>query len=87
MANIKSARKHAIQSEKKRRSNFSKKSQIKTLMKKVNLEISSGNKDKAKLEFSKMQSILDRYATKGLIHKNKAARHKSNLEHKIKSLS
>ncbi|XBC38851.1 MAG: 30S ribosomal protein S20 [Buchnera aphidicola (Melaphis rhois)] len=87
MANIKSARKHAIQSEKKRRSNFSKKSQIKTLMKKVNLEILSGNKDKAKLEFSKMQSILDRYATKGLIHKNKAARHKSNLEHKIKSLS
>ncbi|MDA0911195.1 MAG: 30S ribosomal protein S20, partial [Proteobacteria bacterium] len=33
-----------------------------------------------------LQPVLDRYATKGLIHKNKAARHKSRLVAKIKAL-
>ncbi|XBC40881.1 MAG: 30S ribosomal protein S20 [Buchnera aphidicola (Nurudea yanoniella)] len=86
MANLKSSKKSAVKSEKKRRYNASNKSKIKTFIKKVNSEIYLGNKEKAKFEFKILQSILDRYATKGLIHKNKAARHKSNLEHKIKLL-
>ncbi|XBC39364.1 MAG: 30S ribosomal protein S20 [Buchnera aphidicola (Nurudea shiraii)] len=86
MANLKSAKKNVIKSENKKRYNSSKRSKIKTFIKKVNFEILSGDKERAKLEFEKAQSILDRYATKGLIHKNKAARHKSRLEKKIKLL-
>ncbi|XBC37794.1 MAG: 30S ribosomal protein S20 [Buchnera aphidicola (Meitanaphis microgallis)] len=87
MANLKSSKKSSVKSEKIRRCNSSKKSRIKTFIKKVNVEILLGNKERAQLQFSQVQSILDRYATKGLIHKNKAARHKSNLEHKIKLLA
>ncbi|XBC43448.1 MAG: 30S ribosomal protein S20 [Buchnera aphidicola (Meitanaphis flavogallis)] len=84
MANLKASKKSAVTSEQKRCFNSSKKSRIKTFIKKVNVEILLKNKEKAKLEFKKAQSILDRYATKGIIHKNKAARHKSNLERRIK---
>ncbi|XBC44502.1 MAG: 30S ribosomal protein S20 [Buchnera aphidicola (Schlechtendalia peitan)] len=86
MANIKSAKKNSVRSENKRCFNSSKRSKIKTFIKKVNIEISLGNADTAKLAFRNLQSILDRYATKGLIHKNKAARHKSKLDNKIKLL-
>ena len=36
--------------------------------------------------FQEMVPVLDRHATKGLIHKNKAARHKSRLTERIKAL-
>ncbi|ANF16948.1 30S ribosomal protein S20 [Buchnera aphidicola (Schlechtendalia chinensis)] len=87
MANIKSSKISSRKSEIKRRFNSSRRSKIKTFIKKVHVEISSGSKDSARLAFCTVQSILDRYATKGLIHKNKAARHKSRLENKIKKLN
>ncbi|QCI16985.1 30S ribosomal protein S20 [Buchnera aphidicola (Aphis helianthi)] len=87
MANIKSSKKDAIASEQRRKSNTSQRSKIRTFIKKVRLAIISGDKQKAEYAFKNMQPIVDKYATKGLIHKNKAARHKSILSLQIKKLN
>ncbi|VFP81019.1 30S ribosomal protein S20 [Buchnera aphidicola (Cinara kochiana kochiana)] len=86
MANIKSSKKHAIISEKKRKYNFSKRSAIKTFIKKVYFFIKQKNKEKANETFCILQSIIDRYALKGILHVNKAARHKSILTKYIKNI-
>lgn len=86
MANIKSAKKRAIQAEKNRQHNASRRSMMRTFMKKVTTAIEAGNKEEATTAFAAVQPILDRYATKGLIHKNKAARQKSRLNTLIKAL-
>lgn len=86
MANIKSAKKRAIQSEKRRQHNASRRSMMRTLTKKVIASIESGNKEEATAAFVAAQPILDRMAAKGLIHANKAARVKSRLSAKIKAL-
>lgn len=86
MANIKSSIKRTRQSNKKRIHNNSRRSMMRTYIKKVYTTINTGDKKAAYNSFSIMQSILDRQATKGLIHKNKAARHKSNIFKKIKNM-
>ncbi|MBE0362648.1 small subunit ribosomal protein S20 [Pseudoalteromonas ulvae UL12] len=86
MANIKSAKKRALTSEKRRQHNASRRSMMRTFFKKVIAAIEAGNKEAAQEAFSAAVPVLDRYATKGLIHKNKAARHKSRLAAKIKAL-
>ena len=86
MANIKSAKKRAIQSEKRRQHNASRRSMMRTYVKKVIAAIATGDKAAATAAFATAQPILDRMATKGLIHKNKAARHKSNLAAQIKAM-
>ncbi|ART82969.1 30S ribosomal protein S20 [Oceanisphaera profunda] len=86
MANIKSAKKRALQSEKRRKHNASRRSMVRTYMKKVLAAIATGDKANAQQAFDTAQPLLDRMATKGLIHKNKAARHKSRLNAKIKAL-
>lgn len=86
MANIKSAKKRAIQAEKRRQHNASRKSMMRTYMKKVIAAIASGDKQQAQDAFNQVQPILDRYATKGLIHKNKAARHKKSFNAQIKAM-
>lgn len=83
MANIKSAKKRAVQAEKNRRHNASRRSMMRTLMKKVVAAVEAGDKATAQQAFASLQPVLDRYATKGLIAKNKAARHKSRLAAKI----
>ncbi len=86
MANIKSAQKRAVQSEKRRQHNASRRSMMRTYVKKTLAAIATGDKEAATKAFSDMQPILDRMATKGLVHKNKAARHKSRLLAQIKAL-
>lgn len=86
MANIKSSKKRILTSEKNRKINTSNKSMMKTFIKKVYFAISNGNKELALKNFRKMQKILDRVANKGLIHKNKASRYKSNLDKKINKM-
>ncbi len=86
MANSKSAKKRAIQSEKRRQHNASRRSMMRTLVKKVNAAILAGDKELATKEFAAAVPVLDRYASKGLIHKNKAARAKSRLSAKVKAL-
>lgn len=87
MANIKSSKKRIITSEKSRKRNTSNRSMLRTFLKKVHAAILTGNKDISSTAFKIMQPILDRQASKGLIHKNKAARHKSRLSIKIKKLN
>ena len=87
MANIKSAKKRAITSEKNRQHNASRRSMMRTYFKKVVAAIEAGDKEAAQAAFAVATPILDRYATKGLIHKNKAARHKSRLAAQIKALA
>ncbi|QWA10170.1 MULTISPECIES: 30S ribosomal protein S20 [Sodalis] len=86
MANIKSAKKRAVQSEKRRQHNASRRSMMRTFVKKVYAAIDSGDKEAAQSAFSVMQPLVDRQASKGLIHKNKAARHKSNLTARINAM-
>ncbi|SES67003.1 30S ribosomal protein S20 [Thorsellia anophelis] len=87
MANIKSAKKRAIQSEKRRQHNASRRSMMRTYIKKVYAAIEANNKDEAVAAFAVMQPILDRQAARGLIHKNKAARHKANLTKHIAAMA
>ncbi len=87
MANIKSAKKRAVQSEKRRQHNASQRSMMRTYIKKVYAAVSAGDKSVAESAFVEMQKVVDRMASKGLIHANKAANHKSKLSAQIKKLA
>ena len=86
MANIKSAKKRARQAEKRRRHNAGLRSMVRTYIKKVVLAIEAGNKENAQQAYQEAVPVIDRMVTKGIIHKNKAARHKSRLAAKVKAL-
>lgn len=86
MANIASAKKRARQSEKHRQHNASLRSMVRTYIKKVAAALEKKDPKLAMDQFNAAQPVIDRMAHKGLIHKNKAARHKSRLIRQIKSL-
>ena len=86
MANIKSAKKRVIQSEKHRKHNIGLKSAYRTHIKKVEALIADDKKDEAIKELNVVIKALDKVASKKIIHKNKAARCKSNLNKKVKNL-
>ncbi|MGH8599487.1 MAG: 30S ribosomal protein S20 [Burkholderiales bacterium] len=87
MANIASARKRARQNEQRRVHNSGLRSTLRTAVKRVKKAIAAGDKSTAQAEFSEAASTIDRIADKRIIHKNKAARHKSRLSAAIKALS
>lgn len=86
MANIASAKKRARQSEKRRTRNVAQRSMVRTTIKKVVKALDAKDKSAAEAAYKDMVPVIDRYATKGMIHKNKAARHKSRLAAQIKAL-
>lgn len=86
MANTSQARKRARQSETHRQHNAALRSMLRTYIKNVVKAIASRDKQKATEAFKVAVPIIDRMATKGMIHKNKAARHKSRLNAHIKAL-
>ena len=86
MANTAQARKRVRQAAKARSSNAAKKSVFRTSIKKVLKSISDKNSEQSKKDFIAAVSCIDKLVQKGLIHKNKAARHKSRLNSKIKAL-
>lgn len=59
---------------------------MRTFIKKVYAAIAANDKEAAQKAFNEMQPIVDRQASKGLVHKNKAARHKSNLAAQINAM-
>ena len=87
MANSPQARKRARQAEKRRAHNSSLRSLVRTVIKKVTAAISSGDATAAKSAYDNAVPVIDRMADKGIIHKNKAARHKSRLNSQVKALS
>ncbi|MDR3157502.1 MAG: 30S ribosomal protein S20 [Zoogloeaceae bacterium] len=87
MANSAQARKRARQTVKQRAHNTSLRSTLRTAIKRVRQAVASGDKAAAQSVFSQSMSVIDRIADKKIIHKNKAARHKSRLSAQIKALS
>ena len=87
MANSPQARKRARQAEKRRNHNASLRSLVRTNIKRVVAAIDSGDAEQAREAYGKAVPVIDRMADKGIIHKNKAARHKSRLNAQIKALA
>ena len=87
MANSPQAKKRARQAEKRRSHNASLRSLVRTVIKKVNAAVASGDAEAAKAAYADAVPVIDRMADKGIIHKNKAARHKSRLNDQVKALA
>ncbi len=87
MANSPQARKRARQAEKRRKHNHSRRSMMRTYIKKVVRAIEAGDREAAVAAYQAAVPVIDRLANKGLIHKNKAARHKRRLNAHIKAMS
>lgn len=86
MPNIKSAKKRVKVSALKRAANMSKRSALKTALKKSASSIAAGDLNNAKTDLTAAVKKLDEAVTKGIIHKNQAARRKSRLTKKFNSL-
>ena len=86
MANSLSARKRARQSEKHRLRNASQRSRVRTSIKQVLAAIESGDKAAAEAAYKAAVPAIDRSVSKGLMHRNKAARHKSRMNKHIRAL-
>lgn len=87
MANTAQARKRARQSVARNKHNSSMRSMLRTSIKRVRQAIDAGDKAAATEVLQKATSIIDRVADKKIIHKNKAARHKSRLASAVKALA
>ena len=79
MANSISARKSARQGEKRRLHNMSLRTRLRTHIKNVVKAVVAGDNEGARAAYKKAVPIIDSSVNKNLIHKNKAARHKSRL--------
>lgn len=86
MANSPQALKRVRQAEKARSRNASQRSMMRTYLKKVVNAIHAGDKEAAVAAYKEAVPYIDRSAGKGLIHANKAARHKSRLNTQIRAL-
>jgi small subunit ribosomal protein S20 len=86
MANSKQAAKRAKKSIKQRATNMSLRTRLRSAIKKVQKAIASGDKAGAEATLRAEQPTIDSIADKRIIHKNKAARHKSRLAQQVKAL-
>ena len=86
MANSAQARKRARQAVSRRAHNASLRSRMRTSVKRVVRALDANDAEAAGTALKLSESILDGAAGKGLIHKNKAARHKSRLNARLKAL-
>lgn len=87
MANIKSAKKRARTSEKRRLANMAQRSRLRTYIKRVITDVEKGDKEAALASYNAAVPIIDNMAGKGIVHKNKAARHKSRLNKMVVAMS
>lgn len=87
MANTPQSKKRARQNTKRRNHNGSLRSMVRTYIKKVVSAIDAKDVEAAKAAYAEAVPVIDRIADKGIIHKNKAARHKSRLNAQIKNLA
>jgi small subunit ribosomal protein S20 len=86
MANSKQAAKRAKTSSASRTANVSLRTTLRSAIKKVQKAIAAGDRVAAEAAYKEQQSTIDSIADKKIIHKNKAARHKSRLARQIKAL-
>ena len=86
MANSRQAKKRARQAETARSQNAGRRSAMRSAIKKVVRNIEAGDKAAAEEAYKAAVPAVDQMANKGLIHKNKAARHKRRLNARIRAL-
>ena len=87
MANTPQSKKRARQIERRTAVNKARRSRIRTFLRKVEEAIASGNADAARDALKAAQPELMRGVTKGVVHKNTAARKISRLSARVKALS
>ncbi|MCK5829220.1 MAG: 30S ribosomal protein S20 [Methylococcales bacterium] len=87
MANTAQAKKRARQAERSRIRKAGQRSGMRTFIKKVIAAVESGDKEKAQAAFKTVVPVIDGAVTKGLVHKNKAARNKSRLNLRVKAMA
>jgi small subunit ribosomal protein S20 len=85
MANIKSQIKRNRQNENQRQRNKAARSSLKTQVKRFLSTVESGDKDAAQAAYRETAQAFDKAASKGIVHKNKAANTKSRLAKKLPS--
>lgn len=86
MANIRSAKKRLRQAEKRTLRNRAAKSQLRTSMKKARLAVQTGNREAALVAFRAAVAVIDKTASKGIIHSRTAARYKSRLAQRLQAV-
>ena len=87
MANTAQAKKRARQAEVHRARNAGQRTELRTQIKKVRTAVVAKNKSAAQQAFREAASVIDRLVGKGLVHKNAAARYKSGLNQKVRTLA
>jgi small subunit ribosomal protein S20 len=87
VANIKSAEKRAKQAVRRRAHNMAARSRLRSSIKRVLAAVGSGDKAGATAALKAAQPVIDTMVGKGIIHRNKAARHKRELNAKVKALA
>ena len=87
MANSAQSKKRAKQNEKRRLLRSSQRAMVRTFLKKVYAALETKNAEAAQAAYAAAVPVIDRMANKGVIHKNKASRHKSRLAKQVKALA
>ena len=86
MANIKSQKKRIITAERARMRNKAVRSELKTAVKRVRAAVEANDAELAQAEANKAGKLLDKAASKGVIHKNQAAQRKSGVQKLVNTI-
>lgn len=87
MANIKSAKKRVLVTEKKTQQNKAIKTALKTQIKKFLAAVNAGDKEAAEKLYPETVSAIDSACSKGILHKNNASNKKAKLAKRLNALS
>ena len=87
MANIKSQKKRILTAEKARQRNKAVRSELKTAIKAVRTAVEAGQLEDAQAAANKASRLLDKAASKGIVHKNQAAQRKSGIQKLVNTLA
>ena len=87
MANSKQAGKRARQAEKARKHNMAQRSLLRTKIKNVVNACDAGDKDASVAAYKEAVPVIDKMINKGIVNKNKADRHNSRLNTRVKALN
>ena len=86
MANIKSQKKRILTAEKARQRNKAVRSELKTAIKAVRTAVEAGQLEDAQVAANKASRLLDKAASKCIVHKNQAAQRKSGVQKLVNTL-
>ena len=87
LPNIKSAKKRVLVNETKAARNKAAKSALKTQIKKFDAVVAEGNRSEADSAYKAAVKMVDQSVTKGILHKNNAARKKSSMTVKLNHMA